>query len=169
MFPDYPASFIESTKLPHEIMASLGAINSLVNCSGEGGSFPCKTEDFLRRVIGGLKSAGRPSELPLWEGNAFIDGEMIDFLKVVGAKAAKDDPERNPPLLLDAILNFLEIKVFGFLRNSFESVEEELAVEIYKAIYKSFAFVCGVYLADSELQDLKAMLSTGEPCFHGTL
>jgi GT2 family glycosyltransferase len=169
MFPDYPASFIEPTRLRHEIMVSFGAINSLVNCAGEGFLFPCKIDDFLRAVAGRLKHARQSREPSLYDRTTFIDHEMIAFLELIGAKAGKDGTEGDRPLLLDSILNFLERRVFKFLKNSFDTIDEELAIEVYHAVYKSFAFLCGVRLADSTWQHPGGMLSTRERHFHGTV
>lgn len=148
-FVDYPVIPLDLTKISQDILFTYAV---LVELATEDWShfLPCGTEKIIAKIRGHLDSALRHPQFPeRVTGGLYVDSQFEDFIEAVRQRCFTDD-QYDPKYrcqILKGVIDFFGT-ISNYLLRSAESVDQPLAEEIKFCLFKVFALLCGVNLAN---------------------
>ena len=152
IFFDYPRTSIRTELLASEIILAYRALNNLVVTELDYITVPCHTKEFVAKISESFASIFK-------EGNSvnasvispYIDEEFNTFLNEVQIHtySLNGSEDKHHLYLLHAIVDFLRAASFPYLVNTIEVIDEQINQEFKTHLYKVFALLCGVNIANS--------------------
>jgi len=113
---------------------------------------PSCTEDYTRTVANIFASAikgGGTGHYP--HTSPYIDQGLATFLEFLQTRSYSSDGNTHPPALLQSVYDFISAATIPYLSNVAEIIDEQLHQEFISHLYKVFALLCGVNVANSYL------------------
>jgi hypothetical protein len=156
IFPDYPTVGNTLERVIPDMLFTHQVIKSMVEERTWGLQFPCKTADFLNRIIERFQAA---SKAPSLISTQIVDGHLLDieFQDFLGRLAkdypvASSDGRPGDGDLSEAVRNFTKM-ILAYMENSYELVDDHIAGDFRLSLYKTFAYQCGAKLAQCSLRN----------------
>jgi len=152
IFPDYPNMSIKADRLANEIVLTYGVLNHLVVAELSPMAIPSRTKEFISTVSESFASKMKKgSILDLSYVTPYIDEEFGTILETLQTRAHSLDmlDSGHKPVLLQGVLDFVKEASFPYLTNSTEIIDEQMHQEFMVHLYKIFALLCGVNIANS--------------------
>jgi glycosyltransferase involved in cell wall biosynthesis len=156
-FPDYPLSAIEAAKLPKDILSCYEAINTLVGKELATLNLPHETDKFIMFVTKKFEATLKQNKtVTISHHTVYVDDSFKAFLEDIYAKCFDKINSRShyEGVLAGELLVFLNT-IFNFMRNTSDLsdvIDEHSLTEFKFSIYKAFALICGVNIANSYLR-----------------
>lgn len=154
-FDDYPITAIPAANLPQDIVCSYTVMADLVTNNLSRLSLPCSTSTIVDSIREYLEEqAVRSIVADLSIGNDYADQQFISFIGSVNSKCLSGHeaaPEYRCQLVRGMVDFFSTIS--RYLQISTEEIDETCLNELKFCLFKAFALLCGVGIANSFLRD----------------
>ena len=155
ILPDYPTVGNSLDRVIPDVLFTHQVIKSMVEERTWDLQFPCKMDEFSNRIIERFQAA---SKAPSLISTQMVDGRLLDieFQDFLG-RLVKDYPVASDARpgdgdLSEAGQSFTRM-ILAYMENSYELVDDHIAVDFRLSLYKMFAYQCGAKLAQCSLRN----------------